>query len=63
MGETLACGSGSCAAMVAAHLHNLVEDRVDISQPGGVLTVDWDGRGEVYLTGPAEFTFEGDWPG
>jgi diaminopimelate epimerase len=49
--------------MVAARLHNLVEDRVDISQPGGVLTVDWDGRGEVYLTGPAEFVFEGDWPG
>ena len=63
VGETLACGSGSCAAMVAARLHNLVEDRVDISQPGGILTVDWDGRGEVYLTGPAEFVFEGDWPG
>jgi diaminopimelate epimerase len=63
VGETLACGSGSCAAMVAARLHNLVEGRVDISQPGGTLTVDWDGRGEVYLTGPAEFVFAGEWPG
>ncbi len=61
VGETLACGSGSCAAMVAARLHHLVEDRVDISQPGGMLTVEWDGRGEVYLTGPAEFVFEGEW--
>ncbi len=63
VGETLACGSGSCAAMVAARLHNLVEDRVDIRQPGGTLTVQWDGRGEVYLTGPAELVFEGEWPG
>ncbi len=62
VGETLACGSGSCAAMVAARLHHLVEERVDIRQPGGTLTVEWDGRGEVYLTGPAEFVFEGEWP-
>ncbi len=62
VGETLACGSGSCAAMVAAHLHNLVEDRVDIRQAGGTLTVEWEGRGDVYLTGPAELVFEGDWP-
>ena len=61
-GETLACGSGCCAAMVMAHLHGYVGDRVDITQPGGLLTVEWDGRGDVYLTGPAEFIFEGEWP-
>jgi len=61
-GETLACGSGCCAAMVMAHLHGHVDDRVDITQPGGLLTVEWDGRGDVYLTGPAEFIFEGEWP-
>jgi diaminopimelate epimerase len=61
-GETLACGSGCCAAMVMAHLHDYVGDRVDITQPGGLLTVEWDGRGDVYLTGPAEFIFEGEWP-
>jgi diaminopimelate epimerase len=61
-GETLACGSGCCAAMVMAHMHGYVADRVDISQPGGLLTVEWDGRGDVYLTGPAEFIFEGEWP-
>ena len=67
VGETLACGSGSSAAMVAARLKGLAGDRVDITQPGGPLTVAWDadarsGRGEVFLTGPAEFVFEGDWP-
>jgi diaminopimelate epimerase len=62
VGETLACGSGSSAAMVAARLKGLAGDKVDITQPGGLLTVEWDGRGEVYLTGGAEFVFEGDWP-
>src|SRR3990170_2679499 len=61
VGETLACGTGSSAAMVAAHLKGLVGDSVDITQPGGPLTVEWVGRGEVYLTGPAEFVFEGEW--
>jgi diaminopimelate epimerase len=63
VGETLACGSGCCAAMAAARMHGLVGDRVEIEQPGGVLTVEWDGKGDVYLTGPAEFVFEGEWPG
>ncbi|TMB67546.1 MAG: diaminopimelate epimerase [Chloroflexi bacterium] len=62
VGETLACGSGSCAAMVAARLHGRVGDRVDIEQPGGALTVEWDGHGDVYLSGPAEFVLEGEWP-
>ena len=62
VGETLACGSGSCAAMVAARLKGLVGERVDIRQPGGELRVEWDGRGEVYLSGSAAFVFEGEWP-
>jgi diaminopimelate epimerase len=67
VGETLACGSGSCAAMVMGRLKGLVGNQVDITQPGGHLTVEWDpeaeqGRGDVYLSGPAEFVFEGDWP-
>jgi diaminopimelate epimerase len=61
VGETLACGSGSCAAMVAAHLLGRVGERVDITQPGGPLTVEWDGKGDVYLSGGAEFVFEGEW--
>jgi len=62
VGETLACGSGSSAAMVAARLKGLAGDKVDITQSGGLLTVEWDGRGEAFLTGGAEFVFEGDWP-
>ena len=61
-GETLACGSGCCAAMVTAHLKGLVGEQVDITQPGGLLTVEWDGAGDVFLGGPAAFVFDGDWP-
>jgi len=63
VGETLACGTGSCAAMVAARLHDLAGERVEIVQPGGNLIVEWDGKGEVFLSGAAEFIFEGEWPG
>jgi diaminopimelate epimerase len=61
-GETLSCGTGACAIAVAARLHGYVDDKVDIILPGGTLTVDWDGAGEVYLSGPAEVVFEGEWP-
>ncbi len=61
-GETLSCGTGACAIAVVARLHGYVDDKVDIILPGGTLTVDWDGAGEVYLSGPAEFVFEGEWP-
>ena len=61
-GETLSCGTGACAIAVAARLHGYVDDKVDIILPGGTLTVDWDGAGEVHLSGPAELVFEGEWP-
>ena len=60
-GETLACGSGACAIAVAARLKGLATGSVEIAEPGGVLTVDWDGKGEAYLSGPAEAVFEGEW--
>jgi len=62
VGETLSCGSGACAVAVAAWLKGLVGGEVDVILPGGTLTVDWDGEGEVFLSGPAEMVFEGDWP-
>ena len=62
VGLTLACGSGASAVLVAARLQNLVDDRVEVLEPGGALTLEWDGQGEVYLTGPAEEVFEGEWP-
>jgi diaminopimelate epimerase len=61
-GPTLACGSGASAVMVAAHVHGLVEDRVEVRLPGGALLLEWDGEGEVYLSGPAERAFTGEWP-
>ena len=62
VGETLSCGTGACAVAVAARLHGYVDSHVDVMLPGGTLTVDWDGVGEVWLRGPAELVFWGDWP-
>ena len=47
--------------MVAARLQGLVDDAVDITLPGGTLTLEWDGAGEVFMTGPAVAVFEGEW--
>jgi diaminopimelate epimerase len=61
-GETLSCGTGACAVAVAAHLHGYVDNAVDVVLPGGRLGIQWDGQGDVYLTGPAEVVFTGCWP-
>ena len=60
-GETLACGTGACAIAVAARLQGFSQGSVDITLPGGTLVIDWDGEGEVYLEGPAEEVFSGEW--
>ena len=61
-GETMACGTGACAIAVAARLLGIADGRLDITLPGGTLAIDWDGEGEVYLEGPAEEVFSGEWP-
>ena len=61
VGETLACGTGVCAVAVAARLHGYIDNKVDIKVPGGILGVEWDGVGEVFLGGPAEVVFAGEW--
>jgi diaminopimelate epimerase len=61
-GETLACGTGACAAAVAAVLNNLTERRVVAHLLGGDLELEWVESGEVYMTGPATEVFSGDWP-
>jgi len=61
-GETLSSGTGACAVAVAAQLHGYADSHVDVILPGGTLTVDWDGVGEVVLSGPAELVFWGEWP-
>jgi diaminopimelate epimerase len=63
-GQTLACGTGACAAAVAARLLRGTESRMTVAMPGGELTVEWAGSLEdvqpVFMTGPAVKTFEGD---
>ena len=60
-GETLACGSGACAVAVAAQLHGYINNKVDIKLPGGILEVEWDGVGEIFLSAPAKIVFRGEW--
>jgi diaminopimelate epimerase len=62
-GETLACGTGACAMVVAARLHGYVRDTVVVRVPGGELMVTWPGHGPVFLEGPAEEVFSGEWEG
>ena len=60
VGETLACGSGACAAMVIGHRHGVLDDSVSVELPGGSLLVKWSGGEEkVWMTGPATHVFEG----
>ncbi len=58
-GETLACGSGACAAVVAGRLRDLLDERVVVDLRGGRLIVQWDGQGPVWMEGPAESVYEG----
>ena len=60
-GETLACGTGACAAVVAGIRQGLLDERVEVEAPGGVLTIGWrGGASSVLMTGPAETVFEGE---
>jgi diaminopimelate epimerase len=59
-GETLACGSGACAAVVSGRLQELLAERVKVSLPGGDLDIRWAGDGEpVWMSGPATSVYEG----
>ncbi len=59
-GETLACGTGACAAVVAGRLRGLLDEEVLVHLPGGDLRIRWPGEGQaVRMTGPATTVFEG----
>lgn len=59
-GETLACGSGACAAVVAGNLRGLLDNRVEVELRGGTLVIEWQGEGApVMMEGPATTVFEG----
>lgn len=62
VGETLACGSGACAAVAILRQRGLVDARVAVQLPGGILDIHWEGPGsDVTMAGPARFVFEGTW--
>ena len=62
VGETLACGTGACAAVVAGVRRGFLDSPVCVRTRGGTLTIAWSGDGgSVRMTGPAETTFEGEW--
>ncbi|HEX4918691.1 MAG TPA: diaminopimelate epimerase [Limnobacter sp.] len=62
VGETLACGTGACAAAVCGMKMGLLSERVDIIKAGGTLTIEWSGHedSDVLMTGPAQTVFEGE---
>jgi len=59
VGETQACGTGACAAVVFGVENNLLDNKVCVSLPGGDLVVSYEIGSQVHMTGPAEFVFEG----
>ena len=59
VGETLACGTGACAATVAAALSCRGGRSAEVQLPGGTLSVSWREDGRVFMTGPAEEVFSG----
>jgi len=62
VGETLACGSGACAAVVIGRVKNLLDAEVRVEVPGGELKVQWLGKNNpVWLIGAAEIVFRGEW--
>lgn len=64
VGETQACGSGACAAAVAGRLLGFVDDKIQVKLLGGELTIEWKGEGHpVFMTGPAEYVFAGEYWG
>ncbi len=59
-GETLACGSGACAAVVYGRLRGWLDDKVEVELPGGRLQIEWPGQNQpVRMTGPAKQVFDG----
>lgn len=62
-GETLACGTGCCATVAACVLNGLTEDEVTVRVLGGEIDIRWDRKEDlIYMTGPAETVFEGEFP-
>jgi len=60
VGETLACGTGACAAVAVGRRRGLLDEQVQVELPGGTATVSWpELSGHIWLTGPAMTVFSG----
>ena len=60
--ETLACGTGACAAVVACYQNQLTSNQVEVQLLGGKLQIQWNQENNhVFMTGPAKTVFEGEW--
>lgn len=61
-GETLACGTGACAAFASARVKGLCQEQIRVQLPGGCLDLRWDSQSQhIFMTGPAVTVYEGDW--
>lgn len=60
-GETMACGTGACAVLVAGVINGLCQRQVAVSLLGGDLSIRWGADGHIYMEGPAETVFSGSW--
>ena len=62
VGETLACGSGACAAAAVLMRRGRIDREVTVELPGGTLSIAWpDDDAQIAMSGPAAFVFEGEW--
>ena len=60
-GETLACGTGACASVVACNLNNYIDKKCIVELLGGDLLIEWNEKdNHIYMTGPATTVFEGN---
>ena len=60
VGETFACGTGACAAVVASGLNGYTGENVNVILPGGKLKVEWGKDNHIYMQGPATTVYEGE---
>ena len=61
IGPTLGCGTGASAALVAANLNGFESTRATVTSPGGSLLVEWPEKGDLFVSGPANIVYKGEW--
>jgi diaminopimelate epimerase len=62
VGPTMGCGTGASAALVAANLNGIAGTCATVTSPGGSLLVEWPNKGDLFVSGPANIVYQGEWP-